>query len=158
MHGGLRGGCEAGADGRRVRGAGASGVTEIAVTDTHALIWYATERGQRLGRKARRVFERVDGGRGVVYVPVLSLVEVGDAAQRGLVRLDGGTLEWMKRLLSSGRYLPAELNADIVALAEELRGIRERTDRLIAATALHLDLPLITRDATIAEAGVDVLW
>jgi PIN domain nuclease of toxin-antitoxin system len=93
-----------------------------------------------------------------VYVPVLSLVEVGDAAHRGLLRLGGGTLEWIKRLLASGRYLPAELNADVVALSEELRDIRERTDRLIAATALHLDLPLITRDHAIAKAGVSVIW
>jgi PIN domain nuclease of toxin-antitoxin system len=133
-------------------------MTEIAVTDTHALIWYATGRAQRLGRKARRVFERADAGGGAVYVPVLSLVEVGDAAHRGLLRLGGGTLEWIKRLLASGRYLPAELNADVVALSEELRDIRERTDRLIAATALHLDLPLITRDHAIAKAGVSVIW
>lgn len=133
-------------------------MTEIAVTDTHALIWYATGRVQRLGRKARRVFERVDAGRGVLYVPVLSLVEIGDAAHRGFVRLGGGTLEWMKGLLASGRYLPAELNAEIVLLAEELRGIRERTDRLIAATALHLDLPLVTADAAMLDAGISVLW
>lgn len=133
-------------------------MTEIAVTDTHALIWYATGRAERLGRKARGVFERVDRGRAAVYVPVLSLVEIGDAAQRGLVRLGGGTIEWMKRLLASGRYLPADVNAEVVALAEELRAIRERTDRLIAATALHLDLPLVTRDPAIAKSGVSTLW
>ena len=33
----------------------------------------------------------------------------------------------MKQLLASGRYLPAEVNADVVALSEELRDIRERT-------------------------------
>ncbi len=133
-------------------------MTEIAVTDTHALLWWATGRSQRLGRKARRVFERVDAGKAVVYVPALSLVEVGDAAHRGLVRLQGGTLEWLKRLLGSGRYVPAALDAEVVVLAEELRGIRERTDRLIAATAIHLDLPLMTRDPSIAAAGVSVIW
>jgi len=133
-------------------------VTEIAVTDTHALLWWATGRSRRLGRKARRVFERVDAGKAVAYVPVLSLVEIGDAAHRGLVRLQGGTLEWLKRLVDSGRYLPAPLDAEIVVLAEELRGITERTDRLIAATALRLDLPLVTRDAAIAAAGVTVIW
>jgi PIN domain nuclease of toxin-antitoxin system len=85
-------------------------------------------------------------------------VEIGDAAQRGLVRFEGGTIGWLKRLLASGRYLPAELDADVVALAEELRAIRERAERLIAATALHLDLPLITRDSAIASAGVTVIW
>ena len=133
-------------------------MTELAVSDTHALIWWATGREKRLGRKARRVFERVDAGRGAVFVPVLSLVEIGDAAHRGLVRFADGAGVWMQRLIASGRYLPADLTADIVALSEELRGIRERTDRLIAATALHLDLPLVTRDPAIAEAGVSVIW
>lgn len=32
----------------------------LAVVDTHALIWYAGQRWQKLGREARRVFEEVD--------------------------------------------------------------------------------------------------
>jgi PIN domain nuclease of toxin-antitoxin system len=100
----------------------------------------------------------VDAGRAVICVPVLSLVEIGDAAHRGLVRLKGGTLEWLKRLLASGRYLLAPLDADVVALPEELRAIGDRTDRQIAATAVHLDLTLITRDPAIAKAGVSVIW
>ena len=47
----------------------------------------------------------------------------------------------------------------IVRRAQLLYEIPERGDRLIAATAAELDLPLITRDNTIADAaGVDVIW
>jgi predicted nucleic acid-binding protein len=45
-----------------------------------------------------------------------------------------------------------------VLQAESLRAIPEPNDRLIAATALQLGYPLLTRDARIAEAGVNVLW
>jgi len=51
------------------------------------------------------------------------------------------------------------LTAEIVYLAQRLYAILERGDRLIAATALALDLPLITRDPQIAAAaGVECLW
>jgi predicted nucleic acid-binding protein len=52
-----------------------------------------------------------------------------------------------------------DLGVEIVMKAEELYAIRERGDRLIAATAAVLDLPLITRDPEIANAaGVELLW
>jgi predicted nucleic acid-binding protein len=46
-----------------------------------------------------------------------------------------------------------------VVKAEELYAIREQGDRLIAATAAVLDLPLVTRDPEIKKAaGVELLW
>jgi predicted nucleic acid-binding protein len=52
-----------------------------------------------------------------------------------------------------------DLTWEIVQRAEELYGVPERGDRLIAATAAQLGFPLITRDPEIAAAaGVDVVW
>jgi len=31
-------------------------------------------------------------------------------------------------------------------------------DRLIAATSMHLNFPLITRDETLREIGLEVVW
>ena len=42
---------------------------ELAVTDTHALLWWARGEKKRLGRSARRVYEAVDEGRAVLFVP-----------------------------------------------------------------------------------------
>jgi len=36
--------------------------------------------------------------------------------------------------------------------------VPEMPDRIIAATALRLDLPLITRDGRIASAGIKTIW
>jgi PIN domain nuclease of toxin-antitoxin system len=46
-----------------------------------------------------------------------------------------------------------------VFVADELRFTRDPFDGLIAAAARTLNLPLITRDATIRESGaVRVMW
>lgn len=131
----------------------------LVVSDTHALIWYAQGRLNKLGTGARRVFERCDAGQTVVYLPTLVLVELGEAVRSGRVLLPDGFVFWTSRLFATGRFFPVDLSWEIVRRAERLYGIPERGDRLIAATAAHLDYPLVTRDPEIgAAAGVDVIW
>lgn len=130
-----------------------------AVVDTHALLWAATGQTRRLGRRALRWMERVEAGLASLYVPTTVLVEVGEAVWRGKVLLDGGFDAWVDAMLSTGRYFAADLTVAIVRRAQTLHSIPERGDRLIAATAAELDLPLITRDPSIAQAAkVAVVW
>jgi predicted nucleic acid-binding protein len=49
-------------------------------------IWALTGQQKRLGRAARRIIERADRGEAVLYVPTISLVEVGEAERRGGIR------------------------------------------------------------------------
>lgn len=66
---------------------------------------------------------------------------------------------WCEGLFSSGRFFPAPLSLGTVLCAEELYAITERSDRLIAATAAHLGLPLVTRDPEIGSAaGIQIIW
>jgi PIN domain nuclease of toxin-antitoxin system len=131
----------------------------LAVVDTHALIWYAGKRWQKLGRDARRVFVEVEEGNGALFVPILAVVELGEAVRRGQVRLSSDVVSFSRQLFSTGRFIPVDLTWDIVQRAEELLVIPERGDRLIAATALELDYPLITRDPEIAAAAnLELIW
>lgn len=130
----------------------------LAVTDTHALVWWSRGERKRLGSRGRRVFEDVSAGRAVMYVPTLVLVELGDLARRGIIELSGGRAGWTTGLFGTGRFFAADLTAEVVERAESLYAIPERTDRLIAATAAALGHPLISRDDRIADAGVDTIW
>ena len=134
-------------------------MTEIAVTDTHALVWYAQKRWKRLGPNARKVFEGAEAGHASIYVPVAGLIELSEGVRKGRVALPMGFSEWVARLFGSPMFFPVALSYEIVLRAEELYAIPERGDRLIAATAVHLGYPLITRDPEIARAaGVEVVW
>lgn len=115
---------------------------EIAVTDAHALIWYARGDRRRIGPCARKLFLAAEAGRSSIYVPTMALVEISEAASRGTVQLRDGFTAWTEALLASGRFLAIDLTTEIVLRAERLHSIPERGDRLIAATAVHLDCPL----------------
>ena len=49
------------------------------------------------------------------------------------------------------------------AVARAVSGVPRDTvpdmpDRIIAATAVHLDLPLVSRDGRIRMTGIEVIW
>lgn len=131
----------------------------LAVTDTHALIWHCSGQSRRLGRAARSHFTRADAFQAVIYVPTLVLVEISEQHHLGRVRLASSFEQWLRALVDSRRYIVVDLNTEIVRASHNLFDIPERGDRLIAATAQTLDVPLMTRDAEIARcARVDRLW
>jgi PIN domain nuclease of toxin-antitoxin system len=134
-------------------------MTELAVTDAHALIWYSLKRWKRLGRSARALFRAAEARRAAIYVPTIALVEILEAAQRGHINLAGGASHWVGALFRAGSFFPAQLTVEIVLRAEELYALGDRGDRLIAATAAQLDCPLMTRDPEIRKlAGIEVIW
>ena len=136
-----------------------SAESALASTDSHALIWYATGRHRKLGKKAKKHFERADAGGAAIYIPTMALVEIAEASRRGVIELRDGFANWCDRLLSSPYFIALDLSLDVVLKAEELYAIKERGDRLIAATAVVFDLPLVTRDPNMADAaGVEVVW
>lgn len=135
-------------------------VPEIAVVDTHALIWWLTDQRRRLGRRANAFFDQVDDGRAIACIPAIVLVELDEALLDGDLILGEPFPQFIERLeLTPSRYLVIPLTPSIVVRSHALHTIPERGDRLIAATAADLDYPLITRDpAIVAAIGGEHLW
>jgi PIN domain nuclease of toxin-antitoxin system len=137
-----------------------SAIPEIAVIDTHALIWWAAGDRHRIGRRALKFLDSVDEGRAIACVSTLALVELSEALHFGTMLLDrrfDAALNGMRDTPS--RYQVVPLTMEIVARSHTLFAIPERGDRLIAATAAELGYPIITRDPAISTvAGLDHVW
>jgi len=130
-----------------------------AVLDTHAAIWYVFIR-KKLSQDALRLIRRaVDSGR-PVYVSAISIVETIYLIERGrisfeaLQRLEAGLKDPMSGLLVV--HVDEEVAEAVHRVPRDL--VPEMPDRIIAATALSLGLPLITRDRRIAATGIKTIW
>ncbi len=95
----------------------------------------------------------------LLYVPMAVLWEVSLLSQRKRIELSERPREFFDNLFSNPAFQPLDLMPEQVYLADEVRVVSDPFDNLICAAALSLELPLITADSAIEEAGVvEILW
>jgi len=129
------------------------------VLDTHAVIWYLLD-DRRLPNKVFELIESSEKRRQPVFVSAITLVEIIYLVERGRVLPD-----IYDRLVSElnqddSVLFPVAVDADVV---EKLRkiprdSVPDMPDRIIVATALHLGLPLVTRDRQLQNLGIQTIW
>ena len=129
------------------------------VIDTHALIWYITA-DSRLGPTAKRVLDAGKNGGNLTFVSTISLVEIIYLQEKG--KIPSHLFTQINRILRNGYFglRLSDVTGDVVrALAQIQRSsIPDMPDRIIAATALHLGVPLISRDRRIQLSAITTVW
>ena len=129
------------------------------VTDTHGIIWYL-EDSPKLSTEANKIFNACDRGELFIYVPTICLVEMVYLAEKGRIPLHlQNKLESELQEGNSGLVV-ADLTLDIVKRLPDIprSAIPDMLDRIIAATALQLGLPLISRDRKIQLSDINIIW
>lgn len=130
-----------------------------AVTNTHALIWYL-EGDARLGPDANQIYDECDRGRAIVYVPTMCLVEIVFLQEKG--RIPSHLRAAFESKLKSGTsgLVIADMTMGVVDTLATIPRIEvpEMPDRIIAATARHLGLPLMSRDHEIRSSSITTIW
>jgi predicted nucleic acid-binding protein len=118
------------------------------VTDTQALIKFM------MGRKVindfcHKIFMDADKGKNIIIIPAIVLMEIMYLFEKK--RIPVNLLE-TEELLQSSNYQVEPLGLEIIKAATEIKDIPELHDRLIAATARYLDVPIITNDPEISKS------
>lgn len=129
------------------------------VADTHALVWYMVDNGHMSG-PALLALDAATAGGYPIYVPTICLVEMRYLVEKG--RLPAALLERIDAALDevSAAAVAVPLDRAVVAALGTVprSAVPEMADRIIAATAKVLGLPLVTKDVRLREAEVDTIW
>jgi PIN domain nuclease of toxin-antitoxin system len=130
-----------------------------AVTDTHALIWYL-EDSPRLSQAANQVFDQLDRGEIFIYIPTICLVEIVYLQERGRIAPNLKAQLETELLTGNSNLILVDLTDQVVNSLESIprNSLPDMPDRIIAATALHLRLPVISRDSKMPLTGLNIIW
>lgn len=129
-----------------------------ATTDTHGLIWFAWG-DPRMSAKAKAIFDDAAVAGDEIGVSSISLVEIIDLAEKR--KIDPETLRRVLDLLTlGGLFVEVPVNRLLLAAIGSIprSEVPDRPDRIIAGTAVHLGVPLISRDGKIRASAVPTIW
>ncbi len=128
------------------------------VADTHAIVWML-EADPRLSSAARTALTAAVTAGVRIHVSAVSLVKIIYLVEKG--RIPRPAWERLAGLIvEADSFLNVvSLDAEVARTVERVpaRDIPDMPDRIIAATALLLGLPLVTCDRRIA-ASVRTIW
>ena len=125
------------------------------LADTVALVRHLAKIG-KIGKQAKKLLKEADNGKSIIYISIISLVEIMYLAEKERIKIE---LEDVKKMLQETlNYKIIDLSIDIVNVAKKIKNL-ELHDRLIMATAKYLGVPIITSDKEMsASKAVEVIW
>ena len=131
----------------------------IAIADTHAAIGHVFG-DSRLSANAQALFGRARdqgdqvGVSSITFAEIVYLVDKGRISGDAFARLAGIMDDPAREL----REIPFARPIAAMMNAVARRQVPDMPDRIIAATALHLGVPLISRDGRIRASGITTIW
>lgn len=130
------------------------------IADTHTIIWYLNQ-SKKLSDTAASALNTAVSGGNCIYVSAISVVEIAYLVERS--RLPEEALTLLVDAFSNAETALEIVPLDL-AIARTIRQIPrdvvpDMPDRIIAATALYLNLPLVTRDLQIQRlTEIKTIW
>jgi PIN domain nuclease of toxin-antitoxin system len=119
----------------------------VVLLDTHVLLWWQASSPQ-LSKKAR---QRIDSASNILVSPI-TFWEITMLIEKGRVALDRPTEAWVNDFLSTDRVTTAQLTAGVAVSAGELQSFHgDPADRMIVASAIAANVPLLTKDSKIRD-------
>ncbi len=124
--------------------------------DTHALVWWRSA-PHKLSRDAARAIGRARR----IYVPDIVCWEIALLAEAGKLKFDRPVTTWLNDALSEPRVVLQPITPEIALTSVRVGRFLQLdpADHIIAATALELRVPLVSRDGEIPRLPtLEVIW
>ena len=126
--------------------------------DTHVVVWLAQDY-QRISSKAQASIRRAREKEGGIAVSDITLFEIALLASRGRVSFKPEVETTLSEVERQFLVLPITANIALQAFALPPSYPKDPADRIIGATALIEDIPLITADREVRNSrAVPVIW
>jgi PIN domain nuclease of toxin-antitoxin system len=120
--------------------------------DTVTIIRHFSDSGI-IGKKAQ---DMLDADNNSFYISVISLMEIMYLAEKNRIKIN--LSDTMEKINSSALYTIIDLTVDVINVATNIN-FYELHDRMILATALLLDVPILSSDERFQEIKkVKVIW
>ncbi len=125
--------------------------------DTHVWIPWSAGDDERLSVKALAAINKAER----LGISAISCWETAMLVSKNRLKLSLDVHEWIQKALGRPKLLLFDLDVETLVLSTRLPGQfhGDPADRMIAATALLHNIPLITKDRLIQEWGqVKTIW
>jgi len=125
------------------------------VTDTMAIILRLEKR--KMSQNAKSLFQSTEAGETFIYIPSMVFAEILYLSEKNRIKASLDNVESYLKQYPNFKEYP--LSFSEFKNVAKIKDIPELHDRLIAGTALSLNLPLITNDPIIeASTFVKTIW
>ena len=127
--------------------------------DTCAIVWDALEPG-KLSAKAKKAIKKADDNNKLLMCDI-SIWEISMLVKRKRIKVDETPANLIKLILSSRNYTVVNISPEIAELSVNLDDDinSDPADRLIAATAILKQAPVVTADKNLLNATIlETVW
>ena len=130
-----------------------------AIADSHTIIWYLYD-DPRISEKAKSLIEAVKEQGNQIGISTITLVEIVYLIEKG--RIEKNACNKLNGELKDNKSVVREIPLTkkiVIELAKiDRNSIPDMPDRIIAATALLNNVPLLSRDKKIKISQVETIW
>ena len=131
----------------------------VAVADTHAILWYLNK-DDRLSETARSFMDKIAETEDQIAVASITLVELFYLVEKKRITPEqrNFVVEILRQSLGLFSLYALDYDSAIAVGNIPREQVPDMPDRIIAAAAWELGVPIITRDRKIQAAELTVIW